>query len=235
MTPPALLRTARWWALVPALGLLLGCQSKPKPVWQPLFLADGEPAGWVVRTWDDVAKPAPADSKWLVKNGTLTSAGARGTWLMWEREVGDFDLTFEFRLGRRGNSGLALRAPLAGDPAFDGIELQMADRRYNPDATPAELTGGLYRALAPTEQVYKPETWNRYEISLHGTRLFVRLNSIPIQDVDLAGQTNVVQRHDGRDVPPLRDRPKRGHLGFQELSRDDGHVEIRQAQIRVVN
>jgi hypothetical protein len=235
MTGPALLRIAFRWIGVPALGLLLGCQSKPKPVWRPLFPADGEPSGWVVRAWDDVARPAPADSKWLVQNGTLTSAGARGTWLMWEREVGDLDLSFEFRLGRRGNSGLALRAPLAGDPAFEGVELQMADRRYNPEATPAELTGGLYRALAPAEQVYKPETWNRYEISLRGTRLFVRLNRIPIQDVDLAGQTNVVQRHDGRDVPPLRDRPKRGHLGFQELSRDDGHVEIRQAQIRIVN
>ncbi len=216
-----------------ALGA--GCQHRPKPVWEPLFPADGPPAGWVIRAWDDVAKPAPEGAGWLVRGGVLTSAGDRGTWLMQERELGDFDLDYEFRLGRRGNSGLALRAPLAGDPAFDGMELQMADQRYNPEATPAELTGGLYRALAPLEQVYKPGAWNRYEVSLRGTKLFVRLNSVPIHDLDLAGQTNVVQRHDGSTVPPLKDRPKRGHLGFQELSRDGGHVEIRGARIRVIN
>ncbi len=221
-----------------ALGLLLlaaGCAKRSEPVWEPLFKADGEPEGWVVRAWDDVSKTAPDGARWRVANGVLTSDGPRNNWLMWTREVGDFDLDYEFRLGARGNSGLALRAPLAGDPAFDGMELQMADQRYNPEAKPAELTGGIYRALAPTEQVYKPEVWNRYEVSLRGTRLFVRLNSVPIQDLDLTGQTNVVQRHDGRDVAPLRDRPRRGHLGFQELSRDQGHVEIRQARIRVVN
>lgn len=218
------------------IGLLClaSCVSRPVTRWEPLFAQDGEPAGWVVRTWDDVSKPAAPDSHWTVKDGVLTSEGGRGTWLMWTRELGDFDLEYEFKLGPRGNSGLALRAPMAGDPAFDGMELQMADYRYNTEAKPSELTGGLYRALAPKEQVYRPTDWNRYEISLRGTKLSVRLNHIPIQDVDLATQTNVVQRHDGRDVPPLKDRPQRGHIGFQELSRDNGHVEIRNARIRVV-
>jgi hypothetical protein len=97
------------------------------------------------------------------------------------------------------------------------------------------LTGGIYRAVAPAEPVYKPEAWNRYEVSLRGTKLFVRLNSVPIHDLDLLGQTNGVPRHDGRSAAPLKDRPLRGHLGFQELSRDDGHVEIRGARIRIVN
>ncbi|MBM3902926.1 MAG: DUF1080 domain-containing protein [Verrucomicrobia bacterium] len=217
-----------------ALLLMAGCARRPEPVWQPLFPASGVPEGWVVRAWDDVAKPGPAGSVWEVRDGVLTSQGARGCWLMWTQELGDFDLDYEFRLGRRGNSGLALRAPLAGDPAFDGMELQMADYRYNTNATPAELTGGLYRALAPQEQVYKPEVWNRCELSLRGTRLLVRLNGVPIHDRDLAAQTNVVQRHDGRKVAPLRDRPRRGHIGFQELSRDGGHVEIRHARFRVI-
>jgi hypothetical protein len=216
-----------WW--------VVGCKSKSEPAWEPLFKAEGEPEGWVVRAWDDVSQPPPAAARWRVKGGVLTSEGPRNNWLMWTREVGDFDLDYEFRLGPRGNSGLALRAPLAGDPAFDGMELQMTDVRYNPEAKPAELTGGIYRAVAPAEPVYKPEAWNRYEVSLRGTKLFVRLNSVPIHDLDLLGQTNGVPRHDGRSAAPLKDRPLRGHLGFQELSRDDGHVEIRGARIRIVN
>jgi len=220
------------WLPAVALLLLASCASRSGARWEPLFPHEGEPAGWVVRAWDDVSKPAPADSRWQVRDGVLTSEGARGTWLMWTRELGDFDLEYEFKLGPRGNSGLALRAPLAGDPAFDGMELQMADFRYNTNATASELTGGLYRALAPREQVYRPEDWNRCEISLRGTKLRAKLNGVLIHDVDLAGETRVVQRHDGRDVPPLKDRPQRGHLGFQELSRDNGHVLIRHARIR---
>jgi hypothetical protein len=45
----------------------------------------------------------------------------RGTWLMSEKEYGDFVPGFEFKLGEMGNSGCALRAPMRGDPAFDGM------------------------------------------------------------------------------------------------------------------
>lgn len=205
----------------------------PDPAdWQPLFPKDGHPEGWVVRAWNDVSQPGPSDASWRVSNGVLQSHGTRGSWLMSEREYGDFELQFEFRLGEQGNSGLALRAPMSGDPAFDGMELQMADVRYNPEATAAELTGGIYRAIAPREQVYRPTEWNRYEISLRGTRLKVHLNGTLIHDVDLAEFTEPVKRHDGTDAPAVRDRPRRGHIGFQELSRGESHVMIRNARIR---
>lgn len=215
---------------------LTGCQSGPvQSAWQPLFPQDGVPVDWVVRAWNDVSQPPPATSEWRVEKGVLTSGGERNCWLMWERKFGDFDLEFEFRLGARGNSGLALRAPMAGDPAFDGMELQMADYRYNPEAKDSELTGGIYRALAPWRQVYRPLEWNRYEVSLAGTHLRVKLNHEVIQDVDLATQTATVKRHDGRDASALKDRPRRGHIGFQNLSRDNGNVEIRNARIRIRN
>lgn len=221
-------------AVVASLCLVLtGCiQGIQRGGWQALFPQEGAPAGWVVRAWNDVSQPGPADSSWRVVDGVLRSEGSRGNWLMSEREYGDFELEYEFKLGEQGNSGLALRAPMAGDPAFDGMELQMADVRYNPEATPSELTGGLYRAVAPREQVYRPTEWNHYELSLKGTRFKARLNGVLIHDLDLEGQSETVKRHDGTDAVPLRDRPRRGHLGFQELSRGGGHVMIRNAYIR---
>ena len=154
---------------------------------------------------------------------------------MSETEYGDFILTYDFRLGERGNGGCALRAPLKGDPAFDGLELQMADVRYNPEAKPSELTGGLYRAVAPRKQVYKPTEWNRYHITCKGSLIKVVLNGEPILDLDLDQQRETVKRHDGTDAPPLRDRPRKGHLGFQELSRGGSSVEIRNARIKVLD
>ena len=202
--------------------------------WAPLFPEDGIPKGWSVRTWDDVANPAK-EGVWKVENGVLTGSEPRGTWLVSDKEYGDFQLEFEWKLGPRGNSGCGVRFPGKGDPAFDGMEIQMADVRYNPEAKDSELTGGLYRAIAPTKQVYKPEQWNRYEISLKGSRIKVVLNGTLIQDLDLSQQNQEVKRHNGTLAPPIKDRPRRGHLGFQELSRGGDHVMIRNARIKVMD
>jgi hypothetical protein len=197
-----------------------------------LFPRDGIPDGWLVTTWSDVGKPAEQGVNWKVVDGVLHGSGARGTWLMSRKEYGDFELHFEFKLGERGNSGLALRAPMSGDPAFNGMELQMVDVRYNPEAKESELTGGIYRAIAPTKQVYKPTEWNRYEVKLQGKRLHVKLNGTVIHDVDLTQHSEPLKRHDGTNALPIKDRPQRGHIGFQELSRGDDRVEIRGARIR---
>lgn len=223
-------------------ALLVGCTttSAPKTAaskpagFTPLFSKDGAPEGWRVGAWDDVSKPGPQGALWTVRDGVLHGS-ERGCWLLSEREYGDFILEFEFKLGPRGNSGCALRAPLQGDPAFDGLELQMADYRYNTNATAAELTGGFYRALAPTRQVYKPEQWNTYHIELRGSRALVILNGEKIQDTDLSSYSEPVKRHNGTMAPPLKDRPRRGHIGFQELSRGGDHVVIRNARIKALD
>lgn len=201
----------------------------------PLFADDGPPKGWVVRAWNDVSQPPAAPAVWKVTAGILHGGEPRGNWLMSEKEYGDFELEYEFKLGERGNSGLALRAPLRGDPAFDGLELQMADFRYNPEAKDSELTGGIYRAIAPRKQVYRPTEWNRYHVTLKGSRLKVVLNGELIHDLDLDEQNQEVKRHDGKPAPPVKARPRRGHIGFQELSRDGAHVQIRNARIKVLD
>jgi hypothetical protein len=214
------------------LATVLGLSTAVADKFKPLFSTNGIPTGWTVRAWDDVSKSGPTGAVWKVEHGVLHGSEPRGTWLMSELEYGDFVLEFEFKLGERGNSGCALRAPMRGDPAFDGIELQMADVRYNPQAKDSELTGGLYRAVAPTQQVYRPTEWNRYEITLKGRRLKVVLNGTTIQDLNLDEHKEVVKRHDGSDAPPIKDRPRKGHIGFQELSRGGDHVQIRNARIR---
>ena len=222
-------------AMLSCTTLLLAGDPKPDADgFVPLFPKDGTPAGWVVTDWSDLSKPPPAGASWSVKEGILHGSVLRGTWLVSTQEYRDFVLEFEFKLGELGNSGCALRAPLRGDPAFDGLELQMADFRYNPQAKDSELTGGLYRALAPVKQVYKPTAWNRYQITLQGSHFTAILNGEKIQDTDLAKQNLQVKRHDDSLAPALKDRPKSGHIGFQELSRGDDRVQIRGARIKIL-
>ena len=215
-------------ALIPAL-------PAAKPDFVALFPQDGVPKGWSVRAWDDVSKKPKDETVWKVEKGILQGGEPRGTWLVSDREYSDFVLEFEFKLGERGNSGCGIRFPGYGDPAFDGMEVQMADFRYNPEAKDSELTGGIYRAIAPRKQVYKPTAWNKYQITLKGDHLKVILNDELIQDLNLSEQNQEVKRHNGMPAPLVKDRPRKGHIGFQELSREGPHVQIRNARIKVLD
>ena len=195
------------------------------------FPADGTPAGWVVGEWNDVSRPIK-DSPWIVKKGILHSGQHHGTWLMSEKEYTDFILEFEIKLTAVGDSGVALRAPMKGDPAFDGMEVQIADFRHNTDAKPSEQTGAIYGALAPRKQVYRPTEWNDFRIELLGMHLKVTLNGEVIQDADLGRLDQPTKRHDGSNALPVRDRPKKGHIGFQHLTRNNEPVLIRGARIK---
>lgn len=226
----------RFFSACAALSFAIGCaQLQPERAFTKLFPEDGRPKGWVVTDWSDLRKAPPAGASWLAENGVLHGSNPRGTWLISEKEYGDFVLEFEWKLGERGNSGVALRAPMFGDPAFDGLELQMVDPRYFPPdqpPKPSELTGSLYRAIAPRQQVFRATDWNKYEITCRGSHITIVLNGVTIQDLNLDEQTTRPLRHDNSEAPPLKDRPRRGHIGFQELSRGGGHVEIRNARIR---
>jgi tetratricopeptide (TPR) repeat protein len=204
-----------------------------EPGFHPLFPRDGAPAGWRVAEWSDLARPAAHGAAWTVADGTLRSPATRGTWLFSDAAYADFELRCEIRITERGNSGIALRAPAAGDPAFDGLEFQIADSRYNPGAQPAELSAGLYRALAPRVQAFRPAQWNDVRIRLQGSRVRALLNHVLVLDADLADFAEPVPRHDGAPAPPLRDRPRAGRIGFQHLSRD-GLVLVRNARLRVL-
>src|SRR6266508_4215464 len=51
----------------------------------------------------------------------------------------------------------------------------------------------------------------------------------PVWNLD--EQTQSVKRHNDAAAPPVKDRPRRGHIGFQELSRGAEHVMIRSVRI----
>ena len=223
--------------LAPAVALALAAAPPPAAGEDPggfvrLFAEDGAPKGWRVTEWNDLAKPAPKGVAWAVTDGVLRPGKQRGTWLVSDKEYDDFVLEFEVKLTERGNSGVALRAPLKGDPAFEGMELQLADLRYNTGAKADELTGAIYRSLAPTKQVYKPTEWNKARIELNGVRLKVTMNGEAVIDTDLSTHDRPAKRHDGGNAPPLKDRPRKGHIGFQHLSRDNEPVLLRAVRLR---
>jgi hypothetical protein len=97
-----------------------------------------------------------------------------------------------------------VRIPAKGDPAFDGLEIQMNDERYNNGTdAPNQLTGSFYKAIAPKKQVYKPTEWNHYVVTFKGPHVKVELNGEVIQDVNLdEHNTPVKAPRQHRRAPP---------------------------------
>jgi hypothetical protein len=209
--------------------------------------------GWVVRDWEDISRPPKWPVVWEVDaDGVLHGTGRYapgttgdrwiGTWLLSQKEYGDFILELEFKFangGRSGNGGVALRTPLAGDPAYDGLEVQITDERfersYFPNATNEQLSGALYLVSPAKELAYVPGEWNHYRVEARGPHIKVWLNKKLVQDVNLDTLTQPAKKHgQGQeliDAKPGAQRPRRGHIGLQDLSESSEHLTFRNVQI----
>ncbi len=131
-----------------------------------------------------------------------------------EKEFGDFILRFEFRLTPGANNGLGIRAPLNGDAAYLGMELQILDNsadRYK-DLKSYQYHGSIYGVVPAKRGYLKPVgEWNEEEVLARGKRITVKLNGVVIVDADISDaiQNGTI---DGRDHPGLK--RDTGHIGF---------------------
>ena len=82
----------------------------------------------------------------------------------------------------------------------------------------------------PRATPFKPEDWNAYHIKCQGPNVHVTLNGAVVIDVNLDELDRPLKRGE-----PLKARPRKGHIGFQELSRGGGHVQIRKAKLHVLD
>ena len=148
------------------------------------------------------------------------------------REYADFTLRFDFKLTPAANNGLGVRAPLEGDAAYVGMELQILE-----DGSPAywglrpyQYHGSVYGVVPARRGFLRPPgEWNAEEVTVRGRRVTVTVNGSTVLDADLdeaAGGGTM----DGRDHPGLK--RARGHIGFL------GHgsvVEFRNIRIKVLD
>ncbi len=151
---------------------------------------------------------------WKVENEILYTEGEGGGWLSTTREFENFKLELDFRLPPAGNSGVFLRAPHEGDPAYTGMEVQVLDdyaAKYA-QLKPWQYCGSVYAVQAPSERASKPANeWQHYEIICNGPRVQVTLNGKKIVD------TNLIEHMDKESSHPGLKRRK-GFIGLQNHS-----------------
>ncbi len=130
------------------------------------------------------------------------------------KEYSDFVLRFEFLLTPAANNGLGIRAPLEGDAAYVGMELQIIDNTAPVYANlqPYQYHGSVYGVIPAKRDYLKPVgEWNYQEVYVKGTQIKVTLNDIVILDGDIAGPRDKGTM-DHNDHPGLKN--KTGHIGF---------------------
>jgi len=171
-----------------------------------------------------------------IDNGIIYSTKEDGGNLYTEKEYSDFVFRFDVRLTENANNGIGIRAPLEGDAAYAGIEIQVLDdsgSQYT-SLRPYQYHGSIYGMVAPKRGFQKPVgEWNSEEIRAQGRHITVTLNGTAIVDANLDDVKDEEMLKTHRDLSkPEGSRGignTKGHIGFL------GHgarVEFRDIRIK---
>lgn len=153
---------------------------------------------------------------YIVDNGTILVQPGKGSGgnLFTNKEYSDFIIRFEFQLTPGANNGLGIRAPLQGDAAYEGMEIQILDNDapVYKDLKEYQYHGSVYGIIPAKRGFLKPTgEWNYQEVYVKGSKIKVTLNGSVILDGDIK-EASKNGTADGRPHPGL-DR-KKGHIGF---------------------
>ena len=186
------------------------------------------PSGWIAlfdgRTldgWRGYRRPDASATRWKVEDGTLTLPPAAGEDtrgaldIISVRTFTHFDIEWEWRIARGGNSGVKYFV-LEDRAAAIGHEYQLIDDERHPDAKigPHRQTASLYDVLAPSNRPLKAAgAWNTSRVLVDGLWVEHWLNGRRVLRYELGS-------------PALRDAIAKSK--FKDVERfgtlQDGHI-----------
>lgn len=230
---------ARFLASAIAVALMVG-DSSPLTAQAPLntltpqekaagwrLLFDGKTtAGW--RAYGADTMP----TGWQVVDGSLARVSPAAD-IITKDQFGDFELTLEWKLAPRGNSGLFYRAVEGFEWIYMGApEYQLLDDAgHNDGKNPLTSAGSLYGLYAPPRGVVKPAgEWNSTRVVARGTHVEHWLNGQKVVEYE-QGSPEFLARIKGTkfEAWPQYAKAMRGYIGLQEHG---GRGEFRNIKIR---
>lgn len=140
--------------------------------------------------------------------------GGGGGNLYTEKEYGNFILHFEFQLTPGANNGLGIHAPLEGDAAYVGKELQILDNRAKKYAElqTYQYHGSVYGVIPARRGFLKPVgEWNQQTVIVNHPKIKVILNGTTILEGDYL-EASKDGTLDHKEHPGLE--RSSGHIGF---------------------
>ncbi|MGE8293248.1 MAG: 3-keto-disaccharide hydrolase [Sphingobacterium sp.] len=158
----------------------------------------------------------PSEAYDITADGLIRSNPDKkaGTNLYTKEEYDNFIYRFEFKLTPAANNGIGIHAPLEGDVAYVGKEIQVLDNDADvyKELAPYQYHGSVYGIIPAKRGALKPlGEWNQEEIRVDGSKIKVTLNGQVIVDADLKEATKNGTM-DKLDHPGLKRTT--GHIGF---------------------
>lgn len=164
----------------------------------------------------DAWRSSNTDAYSISDEGTLAVIPTEGSGgnLFTKEEFSDFVYRFEFRLTPGANNGIGIRAPLEGNAAYDGMEIQVLDdgAEMYKNIEKYQYHGSVYGVIPAMPGYLRPVgEWNEEEIYVKGNHIRVTLNGTVIVDGDLkeASRNGTL---DNKQHPGLKRTS--GHIGF---------------------
>ncbi len=164
---------------------------------------------------------------WGAEKGVIYVEKGGGGYLLTEKEYGDFELRVEYKMSKGANSGVALRTPKSGDPAYVGMEIQLIDDEGWPGKlADYQHTGSIYDVVPAAKTNNKPiGEWNSIRIVCKGSKVTIELNGAVLVDADTGdAKDDTKKRHPGL-------AREKGHIGFQSYNT---RVEFRNVFLKGV-
>jgi len=191
--------------------------------WTPLF--DGE----TLKGW----QPRGGAAEYRMEKGELVGTckpNTPNTFLVSEREYGDFEMIFEVKQNKELNSGVQIRSHVKGAKDGSGIgerdgrvfgyqcELDPSERAYSGGVYEEGRRGWLFPLIDnPSARVsYKPGEWNVVRIRARGPRIDTWVNGVPAANM-----------FDAMDAS--------GHIAFQvhDVGSKTEAMEVRFRNLRI--
>lgn len=159
------------------------------------------------------------EGNWVVEDGLLEIRPAEGKhgwkrykdYLYTDKQYENYILSLEYKLPKKGNSGLHFRIADPGgdwgkiDPVAKGIECQILDSHGKPDDKMTHHDcGGIIRTSPPKKNMARPAgEWNKMVLTCDGQTIKVVLNGEEIINLR-------------QDEGAMKDRPLKGYIALQD-------------------
>ncbi len=136
---------------------------------------------------------SPVDSGWEAVDGVLHLRSPKGSsqQIVTDREFGDFELRFEWKIAEPGNSGVKYRVADYGRKTL-GLEYQLLDEAESKNTTAQNGTASIYDLFSPAVipvPMNGPGEFNESRIVVRCNRVQHYLNGQAVLDIRIGDPT----------------------------------------------
>ncbi len=224
-------------AVCASLALVASAARAQAPVAHNTITPAEKAGGWkllfdghTTRGWRNFMKPG-VDAGWKVQDGALVCDDPKATSdLITIGEYSDFDLSFEWRIAPKGNSGVYYHVLEQGEHGYEsGPEYQLLDNAHG--EAPPQQAGSLFGLYPPSKDVTRPVgEFNQSRIVVRHGHVEHWMNGVKVVEYELNSPDFKAHVAGTKFAAwPLFATSPKGHIALQD---HDAVVAFRDIKIR---